>query len=217
VTRRAGAVANGVTFYVRYTVQFPITVIVEDLADQAVNGINEKVITRTDISDGAVGQAVADELLAVALASPDTVRYSTLATGVLKPGHTQTISLANRNLNGTFIVSEVTMRDRGARELVRTVRAIEGVVYDGSWRDVYERWLDGGSGAGSSVSAVSSAAIGPGLPLLSVQFNRTGTFGGNAAFTMTPEETSVRIGPGHTVNSGSYNLLIGEDHVVGST
>lgn len=159
ITRRSGAVANGVAFNVRYDVQFPQVTSAEDAADIAANGPYELVIEAPAIYDKALAQAQAASYLNRYLSNPTEAEYSTLGLGLLV-GTAQTITAADRNLSGTFLITEIHTRILGgSQDLIRTVKTIGGDEFKGSFRDVYRAWLRAGGG---SVSVQASASTGVG-------------------------------------------------------
>lgn len=99
-------------------------------------------------------------MLSAALVEWKEVRYPTLQTGLL-PGMTQTITLADRGVNNTYLITEVNIEDGGGFAL-RRVRATEGVVYTTGWREQARNLFSGGSssalalpgGAGGGAAAV---------------------------------------------------------------
>lgn len=205
VTRRSGAVTNGVTFSVRYDVQYPQSTSVEDAGEIAANGVVESVVTYPDIYDQAVAEALATSLLSRGLSVQVEAEYQTYEVGI-QPGQTQTITSADRNIDDTFLVAEVTARsDTNSQDIIRTVRAIGGTEFTGSFRDVYRAWLGGGtSGATSTTTPAYAGGSGvPGEPNMSVQFNRSGTFGGDADFTWDEASKNFVAGDGCTIADGS--------------
>ena len=134
----------------------PITAQADDAGEQAAHNLWEIVVAAPTATDLTTAQALANELLIQYTASPKTVKYQTLGTG-LKVGQTQTVTRAKRNINNTFLITDISTRVEQKIKLVRTVTAIEGSVYQGSWRDVYKQWSSGVS----QVVAIPSVA-GPG-------------------------------------------------------
>lgn len=184
VTRSLGAPANGSTITVRYQAQFPITVIASNSP-----WTQEALVTAPDIITKAQAEALAESLLAQRSATVYVVRYATVRPG-LKAGMTQTITVPRRDIDGTFVISEVvTQQEPNAApgdSLMRRVTAIGGgQITQQSWRHVYDLWLGGGTGGSSSGSATVNSGGTPSVaapPDRAVQFNDGGSFGGSAAF-----------------------------------
>lgn len=138
------------------TPEVPITAYADDLVEQAAHGLWQIMVSAPTATDATIAQALADELILQYPITPKTVVYQTLNAG-LTPGMTQTINLPARNINNTFLITDIQTRAEGAI-LVRTVTAIEGSVYQGSWRDLYKQWSSGAS----QVVAVTPGPAAPG-------------------------------------------------------
>ncbi len=137
---RTAALTFGDTISVNYWVQFPITVIAEDTGEQATYGLIERMIEKPDVFDILVAQAIADAELAIALSRPNVVRYQTRHTG-LRVGMTQTITVTARNINDTYLVSDIRTRDSGDDRgtLIRDVTATQGTTIKPTWREYYKK------------------------------------------------------------------------------
>lgn len=183
ITRRLGPVANGVDFYIRYQRETPITVSAIDAADVAANGPNEIRLDFPGIIVQAELQRIADTKLAEFLGDLEEVTYRTHNAGI-RVGMVQSIQNAHRDINGSFLVTEVHGRTfEGIMEW--TVTAVGGSKFRGSFRDLYAAWLRFGGG-GTAQSSVTippggAGAAGPGLPFKSLQWNRAGAFAGTEA------------------------------------
>lgn len=152
---RSSAPANGNTILVRYWVQFPQTVTAEDTSEQVPPvGIVTKLVEKLDVFDRTVAQAYADAELAIGLErGAVSVTYNTRRTG-LKPGMTQTITVTRRNVNDTFLVSDIRSLDLGDAPgtLLRQVTATQGTTLKPSWREFWKN-LGTSGGPTSGVGA----------------------------------------------------------------
>ncbi len=194
ITRRSGAVGNGVAFSIRYDVQFPQTVTVEDYGEIIANGLAEFVAYYPDVYDKATATTLAEQILAQSLNIKTEVEYQTFEIG-LAPGMTQTITVADRNVNDTFLITEVQTRSQQmTQDVLRTVKTIDGASFRGSFREVYKAWLGDGITSSSGGPTASTGGGFPAPPLTSVQFNDVGVFGGDAAFTYLKDFNSVVCG-----------------------
>jgi hypothetical protein len=218
ITRVGGAPANGATIVVPYDVQFPVSVTAQDAGEIAANGAYTTIIEQPDVYDANVAQALADQALTLGVATKVQVALDTLLPGYVV-GSTLTLTVADRDLSGTFMITEISARTE-AQCLRRTLTLIGGTNFRGSFRDLLIAWLGGGVAAGSSSSTGSgpTASTGggyaqPGGASTNVQVNIDGSFYGDDAFEYDPDTETVMIGSGHTP-SGSGNLLVGEGHTV---
>jgi len=150
ITRAAGAPANGNAINVKYVVQFPITVEANDTGGQATYGILDKLIEVPDIYDKVVAQAMADAALADSLERLTVVRYETRGTG-LKPGQTQTINVTTRNVNASYLITDIRSHDDADGILRKYVTAVQGTTLRPTWQEVYKNW----SGSGGSTAPVA--------------------------------------------------------------
>jgi hypothetical protein len=117
----------------------------------------ELVVESPDTKTQVDADALAASVLAASLVQWKEVRYQTLQTG-LEPGMSQTITLAARGINNTYLVTEVNTEIRGAVAM-RRVRATEGVVYKTGWREQARSLFSGGSSSARSLAGV----VGGGL------------------------------------------------------
>ena len=158
IYQRSGdtAATVGTTLQIFYTAQYPFRVTVEDTGEQASHGIWETVIDAPDAFTLAQATDVGTGFLAQVKFSPVTVRYVTRDSGI-HPGQSQTITLPARNLSGSYLITEVQTRAEKATTsaVFRTVTAVSGSVFPGSWRDVYRGWSVGGASSSSAAPVVS--------------------------------------------------------------
>jgi hypothetical protein len=156
---------------VPYPLQFkviqdlPLVVTADDLVEQAAHGIVEKLVDNgPNVSSWWELQAIADSLLARHASRRHTVQYSTRETG-LRVGQSQTITIARRNLDGPYFITDVDTQMIGATILKRTITANETELYQGSWRDVYKLWAATSGGTGGGSVAVGTTVPVGGTPV----------------------------------------------------
>ncbi len=126
-----------------------------DTPEITAHGQWDLPVQAPDTTTQAAADALAAAILAASLPILKTVTYPTHNPGV-EPGQTQTINLPTRGVNNTFLFTEVVTRIRGAQAL-RTVKAIEGLVYKTGWREQIRAW---GTGGGSTtLPGVGGAGI----------------------------------------------------------
>lgn len=134
------------------------TVEADDAAEQAANGIWERILDAPDITTAAAAQSLADAELTRAIVSAKVVKYVTEQTGI-HPGQTQTITVTNRNLSGTFTVTAVEISNVAGTVVRRAVTAAGGTAVPLDWRDVYRKWAGGGSSSSPTTTAVPGGAV----------------------------------------------------------
>lgn len=126
----------------------------------ATYGYWEAVYVAPDTTTEDACGAMATMILARSLVRRKTVRYFTYGLG-LKPGQTQTITFAARNVNNTFLITGVKTFDRGPLLIDHEVTAIEGTAYQTGWQDKWRQMtgsttraaaIGGGGGGGPSVN-----------------------------------------------------------------
>jgi len=189
--RRLGPPAVGAVIYFWYDVQFPQHVIVSNVTPP--DPIWEQVIVNTSIFDKAEATALAQAELDRQQSVLKTVTYATFAEGA-RPGQVQTITVPTRALTGSWLITEVVTRQLVPQGVVQSViTAVGGETFQGSFRDLYKDWLGGDTTvpAGRAAAPAPGSAGVPALPPGAVQFNRAGTFGGDAAFTYDETTHSV--------------------------
>ena len=143
--------------------------IAENTAEQSVHGIWEAVVSAADITDYNLALAAAQAYLAMHLLVPRTVTYRTRERGVM-PGQAQTITIPSRNLNSTFLITDVTGGNQsGGKSVEWTVTAIESLTPGAApqWRDTYKQWSGSVGGAGTAIAtgggggASGGGSVGP--------------------------------------------------------
>jgi hypothetical protein len=162
LTRNSGAPTNLNSIIVRYDVQFPITVAVDDTAEQTARGyIVERVIEEPNIYDIATATVIGQAALDAAVGDARTAYYTTGEAGIIKPGQTQTITVAERDLSGTWTVSEVRTRNVAGNLVRRDVTAVEGTLPRTTvYRGVLRSWLGSGTQSSGSVAATTASTCG---------------------------------------------------------
>jgi hypothetical protein len=131
-----------------------------DAGDIATHGYWEVVYTAPDEALDDALLAMATMILARSLIIRKSVRYHTLGLGV-HPGQTQTITFASRNINNTFLVTDVRIRDLQTKnqELDHEVTALEGTTYHTGWQEQW-RLMRGTTTTGGGAIAGTGSPTG---------------------------------------------------------
>lgn len=132
------------------------TATAQNAGEITAHGTWELVVQAPDSDTQAAVDALAAAVLAASLPILKTVEYQTHELGIV-PGQTQTINLSTRGVNNTFLVTDVKTQGRGS-VAIRTVTAIEGLVYKPGWREQVRQW--GGSGGGLVLPGVGGGGGG---------------------------------------------------------
>lgn len=169
-----------------------------DLTEQGLLGLWEQVISEPSVFDATIAQALADGYLAQAIAKPKRVRYRTAKTGI-HPGMTQTITIATRNLTGTYIVTDVSLRSRAPTYVEREVIAVGGSNLPARWQDDARRLFAGTGGGSSAGGGAVTVVTGGGV-------TGSGTANTLAKWTST---TSAVLGDSVISESGSAVTVAG--------
>jgi len=203
VRRRPGPPDAG-PFQVRYQAQYPIFVTVEDAAEIALHGIWEAVYEYPDIYDQAVLEELGASLLSQGLEIKTELTIQTRELGA-RAGQSFTVTAAARDIDAVFLITEVNaVTEATADSLRRTLKCVEGNLFKGSFRGLIKAWLGSGTVSASTGPPVASTGGVPALPVRSVQFNRGGAFGGDAAFTYYETEHSVVCGDLSSIDAASF-------------
>lgn len=164
-------------------------IVVDDVAAQTARGkIIEKVITDTDVFDYNIALLKANAELARSVLTPKKIVYTTDQRNI-HPGMTQTVTVPERNLSGTHIITDVVIKNITGGITRRTVTAYGGVSLPVLWQD-YARRLFAGS-AGDNSGGGSGGAIpgtgGGGTPI-------------SAGAGLTQTLQSFDVGPGDGID-----------------
>ena len=138
--RAAGTVYANRVIVVAGTPEVPLIAQADDVPEQVAHGLWEIAIQAPNVFDLIVAQALADAYLTQRTPTPKLLTYGTLRKG-LAPGQTQTITLARRNVNNVFIITDVNRSSFGQQDTLSQVTALEGAVYQPGWRNLYQQWL----------------------------------------------------------------------------
>lgn len=112
----------------------------DDAGEQATKGIWEMLVSAPDETTQDAADDLAAAILARSTPTLKKVRYRTRELG-LATGQTQTITLTARNINNTYLITDLVQRALGTESgIVSDVTAIEGLVYQTGWRETYKRW-----------------------------------------------------------------------------
>ncbi len=139
------------------TAQVPIRAEASNGPEQVAHKVWDVVVAAPTATTLVAAQALANELILQYVVSPKAIKYTTIRSG-LKVGQTQTITRAARGINNTFLLTDLSTMVEGDSTLVYTVSAIEGSIYQGSWRDIYKQF----SGGASQVTAAGTTTGGAG-------------------------------------------------------
>jgi len=137
------------------------TVYADDIPEQTAHGVWEIIIEAKDTTDAGIAQTTANAYLAVKKLVPRTVNYETRDLGLV-PGQTQTITIAARGLNSTFMITDVNTNHVVGNFITRSVTLIENLILQSTarWRDTYKQWSGGGGGSsGTAVSGISPSSV----------------------------------------------------------
>lgn len=139
----AGAVGAGVAIAITYQGQFPILISAQadgEIATQATtsnaSGVYEAIEQRPNIDDDAAAISIAEGLLRRYGKIARRLRFETDTAG-LRPGQILTATFGPHAVSGSWLVDQVSARDRFGRELVWTVEALDGESV-GGWAQFFE-------------------------------------------------------------------------------
>jgi len=170
----------------------------------------ERLVRIESLPTNETAQSYAEGLLAKFLAASETVTYQTFGSG-LRVGQSQTITVAQRNLDTTAVITEIRSKDygKGGSRLFHTVTVTAGEYSQEGWLEGYKLWA--GDTGGNALPAVSTAGEGtpsltggPAQPNRSVQFNKDNQFGGDASFIFYTDENSVICGDSCSITAASF-------------
>lgn len=166
--------------------------VAEDAAAITARGLYELLVTAPDNSTQAALDATASTMLAKSLVQRKEVRYRTRSAGLV-PGQTQTITAALRNINNTFLITDV-MSVGVSTGPVYEVTAIEGTTYQEGWREFYQ-------GAGGTTAVV---AAGGGSALQRFAY----PLGGTGVDAVEPNNAWVPASGGGAIGTNPFQAQI---------
>lgn len=155
---RVSDLGNGVTATFNYSVQFPLTVTVEDSGEIATNGIYATVIDEPGIFDLDAATEAANGYLRRFLVAPKVVTISTRRQELVMPGDTITLTFTNRTLSGDYLITSVDATDVTLdHTLEYRLTCVSGDEPQALFRDIVRQSLTGG--AGRSTGSASGGVI----------------------------------------------------------
>jgi hypothetical protein len=112
-----------------------------DGGEQGDHGIWEIVISAPEVNDAGVAAELAAAYLADRILTPKTVRYDTYAYG-LRPSQTQTVTVADRDIDATCLITDVAHRHLKGTLVLRSATAISSALIGSvaRWRSTYRMW-----------------------------------------------------------------------------
>jgi hypothetical protein len=131
--------------------------IYDDATEIAAHGVWQKVVEVPAETLSAGVDALGAAYLAQSLPITKRVTYTTQTDG-LRPGQLQTITLPFRNLDHTFLITDIDVSDVGPDLLQYAVTAIEGSVYRPGWRQVLQAAFAGGGSASLAAGVIGTGA-----------------------------------------------------------
>jgi hypothetical protein len=210
ITNVVAPPANLAAISINYTAYFPKLVVAgDDPPLWTVSTLVERLIPYPDVFDVEVLQELADKWVARTSIERKRVTYFTREVGV-HPGQTQTITVPERDLSGTFTITDVEVSILGGSHLVRKVTALEGDTYlANSWQDDVATWGKyagtGGSGQAAMTAGTVSVPTGAAPPLEAFQFNRNGALGGSAGAIYKEAGSSPVFGDGSSITAADFD------------
>jgi len=192
-------------FQVRYWVQYPQLVMVEDAADIAANGLFETVVEYPTVFNKAEAIALGQSHLSEFLQVLQTVTLETDDPG-LHPGQTITLTLPARNVTGPQFITEVQPYHLGTlTDLRYRVKVIDSTTFRGTYRQLYIAWLGGGSTTSANIGAAAPPPAGGGVtpipPEGAIQYYRGGVLGASPWLTFQEAGTSIVVGDLSTITA----------------
>lgn len=135
--------------------------IAENVSAQA-GGANlvERTVSHPEVRDRTTAQLLANGYLVKFLSEPNVVSYETRELG-LHPGQQQAIVLPRRNLNATFLITDVEVFSIGTK-LRSKVTAVEGLTVPELDSEAFRTMLTGGTSAGLSIGSLVVGSGGGG-------------------------------------------------------
>jgi hypothetical protein len=133
--------------------------VAENAASVAATGDHEYMAQDANITDQGVADATAAALLASKVLTLSEVTYSTRRVG-LKPGQTQTIACAARNVNALYTLTQVNTEYYNGSAAIRRVTALLGNRLKATWRQKTTQMFGGSSNAGAVTILPSVQARG---------------------------------------------------------
>lgn len=183
----AGPPANTNPISITYQAQFPIRIVSD--AGAAAADVVERVLEEPDVFNKTTAQSLADAYLDIYNQQFSQIRYTTTQIGI-HPGMSQTVTKANRNINSSCLVTEVTTRHIDGPHWIREVILTVGTVFSthgGTWRDTIKQWNGSERSFGATGSGVTLVNAGSSFPQgypIDVPYS-AGNFTGNGAMTWT--------------------------------
>jgi hypothetical protein len=142
ITRTLGAVANGVAFYVRYDIQYPLRVTVEDAVSIAADGLWARTYKRPDIFDPVEAEEEAEGLLRVNGETPKIIKVRTKQIPMPLPGDVINLNFPERLIaDDDYLIIRVDAEDYDDQKYEFVLTCVEGVEVQQSWTETLRQLI----------------------------------------------------------------------------
>ncbi len=199
---RSPASAGGEVVSVTYDAQFPTTVVRPDTPPAEPW---EARLTAPDVFDKTTAIAMADGLLARYTAAA-AARVVTIRTreGLVLPGDVITITVPERVLSGSWLITAVTIRTEADHAFTYDLTCVEGTDHPDSWQDTTRNLLGGNGSSGGTI-------IGGAIP------GTAGVTGGGTTGTVPKFATGNSLTDSIISESGTVATVAGTLALTGSS
>lgn len=138
------------------TEDVPIFGLASDAAEITAHGLWEITVSAPTATTQAMADGLASAYLNQHMAAYKKVVYNSLTSG-FHPGQTQTVTVSKRNINNTFMITDVHIIGNEDGIVARQVQAIEGSnSIGGGWRNLYRQWTTGSGGTAYGIPTTGS-------------------------------------------------------------
>jgi hypothetical protein len=142
ITRTLGAVANGVAFFVRYDVQYPQRITVEDAVSIAADGLWARTYKRPDIFEPSEAEEEADGLLRVNGETPKIIKLRTKQYPMPLPGDIINLNFPERLIaDDDYLIIRVDAEDYADQKYEFVLTCVEGVEVQQSWTETLRQLI----------------------------------------------------------------------------
>lgn len=186
----------------------PATVTAENSSAISAHGLWEAATSNPNEITEAAAQALADAMVAATSRIPTELECRTMTPGA-RDGQTVTVALANR-YSADFLIQEVRAQDQDGKNVIYTIKGVEGAGRKDTWKRTYRAWLSNAVASGGGIGSVTIPPETSGTIIKLIDFEDTEMPA--VDYLGTTSNLFATNANGEGLNGTTYGMLANDDY-----